>query len=182
MFLLRVSQSQESLPDLLLQQLQALAQLQNRAESLSAELAALKEQLAQEARDFCPSCSLSAELVGDESILVANDHDIVRVIAYEILSSFGYHVTLAEADLTELAPAGSIDLILLDIAMLDDEQLTRIKRVRQAAPAVRLVVSTPLPEGPARDRLREAGVHGFVSKPFQPLALALCVRHVLDAQ
>jgi CheY-like chemotaxis protein len=107
---------------------------------------------------------------------LADDQVVVRAITQGMLESFGYHVFVASAD-TGLESYAT-DLVLLDVPIWDGRALTRLRQIRaRSAP---IVVSTPLPEGPARQQMREAGAAAFISKPFQPLEPARCVRQVLD--
>jgi CheY-like chemotaxis protein len=152
-----------------LDQLQTLARLERRAESLRAELAALQELLSCVMQHAVPDAAWS-ELCGSETILIADDQVVVRAITQGMLESFGYRVLVTDA------PAA--DLVLLDVPAWDDRARTRLRQIR--ARCVPIVVSTPLPEGPARLELRQAGADAFVSKPFHPRELARCIRQVLD--
>jgi len=155
----------EPWPDVRLDQLQTLARLERRAESLRAELAALQELLNCVVQHADP-WDAPAQLRGSETILIADDQAIVRAITQGMLESFGYRVV------TESSAA---DLVLLDVPTWDDHARTSMRQIR-----VPIVVSTPLPEGLARLELRQAGADAFISKPFHPLELARCIRHVLD--
>jgi CheY-like chemotaxis protein len=178
----------EPWPDLRLDQLQTLARLERRAESLRAELAALQELLTCIVQQPAPNTAWG-ELCGSETILIADDQVIVRAITQGMLESFGYRTLVADADLGgtrfQSGPAASTqmesratDLVLLDVPFWDDRARLSLWQIR--ARSVPIVVSTPLPEGPARQQLRLAGAVAFVSKPLNPLELARCIRQVLD--
>ena len=166
---------ENALPDLLSQPLQILAQLQRQAESLSCELAGLKQQLAHDAQQ----ADTHVQLYGDETILIADDDHVVRSIAKEILEEFGYEVLLSDGKLLDVFDS-VIDLVLLDVPLLDVEYLSRVKKARQHLAGSALIVCTPLPEGSARGQLRGLGVAGFVSKPYHPISLVYCIRQVLS--
>jgi CheY-like chemotaxis protein len=176
----RSSLLEDSLPDLLLNQLQTLAQLQRRAESLGAELAALKQHLARAARLPASDASSAAQWYGNESILIVDHDRIACCIAQEILEEFGYRIIRARGSVCEIDPAVPIDLVLLDVPLLDAEHLAEVKLVGNRFATAQLVVSTPLPEGPARGQLRACGVAAFISKPLEPRTLARCIREVLN--
>lgn len=171
---------EESLPELLLQRLHTLVQLQHRAESLSVELAGLKRQIAHEAFTVAPSVPAPRELHGRESILIADDHGVVRAIAREILEGFGYQVGLARMNLADIDPRQRFDLVMLDVPYLNARYLSCVQQAKKIAPSASLVVCTVLPDGAARAHLRDWGVAGWVTKPYQPHALARCIREVLN--
>jgi CheY-like chemotaxis protein len=166
---------ENTLPDLLSQPVQVLAQLQRRAERLSFELARLKKQIASDA----PPITLPAvQLRGHETILIADDHPVVRSMAQEILEGFGYRILLADSNLHDVPRSRTLDLVLLNVPLLSAEYLHRVSLAKKLA--AKLMVSTLLPEGVARVQLRTLGVDDFVSKPYQPLTLASCVRRTLE--
>jgi twitching motility two-component system response regulator PilH len=165
----------EPWPDVRLDQLQTLARLERRAEILRAELAALQELLSCIMRQPDPDAAWS-DLCGSETILIADDQVSVRAITQGMLESFGYRVLVTDAH-TRLESCAA-DLVLLDVPAWDDRARVRLRQIR--ARGVPIVVSTPLPEGPARLELRQAGADAFIAKPFHPLELTRCIRRVLD--
>ena len=166
-----------ALPDALLTQLQTLAQLECRADGLRQELAALQRQFAHAVPPHPPS-DPNADLVGHETVLIAEDQAVTREIAEEILVSFGYQVFLGTSDPRDWPAHHPLDVVLLDVPFMNDRQLARVRRATERC--TRLIVTTPVPEGRAREQLREAGVDAFIEKPLHPLELARCVRKVVS--
>jgi CheY-like chemotaxis protein len=161
----------------LLHQLEALTQLERRADCLRDELAALHQLLIHVANQPEPERDWQS-LCGSETILVADDQVIVRAITQGILESFGYAAIVGDADLRAWSPGLHVDLVLLDVPVNDERALARVRQICERS--VRVMVSTPLPDGPARAELRAAGVRAFISKPFRPFDLGRVVRQVLD--
>jgi CheY-like chemotaxis protein len=162
-----------SLTDVLICQLETLARLQRRADGLNDELARLHQQIARTMRQAIPLPHAPTDLLGHQTILVADDQVIVRAITQTILESFGYQVLVTDTDLH----ACPVDLVLFDVPVWHESLPDRIRMLK--AQHARLIVSTPLPAGPALASLRQAGADAFVSKPLEPIALARCIREVL---
>ena len=167
-----------ALPDALLNQLQTLAQLESRADILRQELAALQRQFAHVVPPPAAQPCEGAELFGHETVLIAEDQAVPRAIAQEILVSYGYQLFLAAGDPREWPAHHPIDVVLLDVPFMNERQLARVRRATERCS--RLIVTTPLPEGRAREQLRQAGVDAFIEKPLHPLELARCVRKVVS--
>ncbi|MBF0529919.1 MAG: response regulator, partial [Deltaproteobacteria bacterium] len=121
---------------------------------------------------------------GIETILVAEDNEVVRTLACEMLESLGYHVLATDTpdrcvDLVK-EYQGSIDLLLTDVVMPGmngKELLDLLKRIR---PDLRVLFMS----GYASNVIGHHGVLdegvAFIQKPFTMLLLAGKVRHVLD--
>jgi|ERR1019366_49106 CheY-like chemotaxis protein len=170
----RSAMVEEAVPLLLLDKLQTLTQLQHRAENLGAELATLKQQITRDLLGAIADDRSPQDRSGQEAILVAEDHPTLGAIAGEILEGLGYQVFFTDSGLSDVPILAKYDAILLDVPLLNAENLARVERARQWSPQI--WVSTSLPEGPARQRLRDAGVVGFVSKPLQPREVERCLR------
>ena len=106
-------------------------------------------------------------------VLIADDESIIRLDLGEMLANLGYEVVGEVGDgaaAVELAMRLRPDLVIMDIKMpeLDGiavaEELTREK----IAPVVLL---TAYSDQPLVERAREAGVVGYVVKPFRPAEL-----------
>lgn len=121
---------------------------------------------------------------GSETILVAEDDDSVRELVVRALRDFGYRVLEAAdgrdaADICEVSPPGSIDLLLTDVVMprMSGTELTTV--ARRLHPGMRMLFMS----GYTDDQVLGDGVRDveFLQKPFTPEALAIRVREVLDA-
>ncbi len=129
--------------------------------------------------DGCDGCDMNSSS-GDRQqqrlrgvrILVVDDSDINRDIAQLILAGEGASVTLAgdgkEAVDALLADPGRIDLILMDVQMpvMDGYAATRLIRAHPLLAAVPVIALTAGAFDAQADAAREAGMNGFIAKPF----------------
>ncbi len=123
-------------------------------------------------------------VTGSETILVAEDHEGIREVANEILSSYGYATILA-ADgeealrLFKQDPTG-IDLVILDIAM---PGLSGIEAFRQMS-AIRHDLPVVFSSGHTSESIslnsNTAAGAVFLQKPYTSRALGQIVRSALD--
>jgi len=127
----------------------------------------------------------AATLAGTETILLAEDDEMLRPLAKGLLDKLGY--TVLEAENAERAleraqsHAGPIHLLLADVVMpgLSGRELAR--RLAHTRPDTRvLYVSGYTDDAIVRHGMLEPGLH-FLQKPFTPDSLGRKVREVLDA-
>ena len=122
---------------------------------------------------------------GTETVLLAEDEEVVRRFAREILSENGYKVLDAgsgrEALLLSEAHRGEIHLLLTDVVMpkMSGRELT--ERIRPLRPNLRILyMSGYTDDATLRDGVLADGI-SFLQKPFTPEGLARKVREVLDS-
>ncbi len=123
---------------------------------------------------------------GTETILVAEDHDGLREIAFEILTSLGYRVVLAadgEQALREFRSLRDlIDLALLDVMLPKISGPEIYERVSVERPDLPVIFAT----GYSADSslLRQVEQRGLpvIQKPYSSRELARKVREVLDGK
>jgi signal transduction histidine kinase/ActR/RegA family two-component response regulator len=123
---------------------------------------------------------------GTETILVAEDDAVVRLLAVRTLKEAGYQVLEAEtaAAATELATrhSGPIDLLLTDVVMPGGSGRDLADTLLGRRPDLRVIFMS----GYTADVILRRGVVAeavrFLPKPFSPLALAHAVRRALDAR
>jgi CheY-like chemotaxis protein len=123
---------------------------------------------------------------GTETVLVAEDDAVVRVLAVRTLRECGY--TVLEADSMDAAGEcvaqhqGPIHLLLTDVVMPGGGGRELAERLRDEMPDLRVIFTS----GYTADVVLRRGVVEeavrFLSKPFSPAALAHAVRHALDAR
>jgi len=122
---------------------------------------------------------------GTETVLLAEDEEVVRRFAREILSGNGYKVLEAEngreALLLSEAHRGEIHLLLTDVVMpkMSGRELT--ERIRPQRPDLRILyMSGYTDDATLRHLVLEEGIP-FLQKPFTSEGLARKVREVLDS-
>jgi CheY-like chemotaxis protein len=122
---------------------------------------------------------------GTETVLLAEDEEVVRRLAREILSGNGYTVLEAgngrEALLLSEAHRGEIHLLLTDVVMPKMSGRELGERIRLHRPDLRILYMS----GYTDDSILRHGVLvdgiPFLQKPFTAEVLARKVREVLDS-
>ena len=172
----RYSPAFELAPDFTWPQLFAIGKLLRHAHERREQLTALQRQLVP-LLGFTPRRENAAAPLGRPTLLVGDDQPVARAITRDILEGLGCAVILTDGNFQDVPISARFDAVLLDVPLLTERHLTRIGRAGRFSRHI--VVSTPLPEGLARARMRQAGARAFVSKPFHPLTLARSLQEVL---
>jgi two-component system cell cycle sensor histidine kinase/response regulator CckA len=119
---------------------------------------------------------------GNETILIVEDAEDVRILARRSLEELGYTVLVARGadEALEIAAAGNIDVLLTDIVMprTSGPQLVAQYLAEWPAPLV-IYMSGYADDALAQYELDPKVV--FLRKPFTPAVLARTVRSALDA-
>jgi signal transduction histidine kinase/ActR/RegA family two-component response regulator len=123
---------------------------------------------------------------GSETILVAEDDAVVRLLAVRTLREAGYTVLEADSAAGGLEAAerhpGRIELLLTDVVMPGGSGRELADALLVRRPGIRVIFMS----GYTADVVLRRGVVEesvrFLPKPFSPLALAHLVRRTLDAR
>jgi len=121
---------------------------------------------------------------GSETILVAEDHDGLRQLAYETLTNLGYRVLLAadgERALEEFQKApGRIHLALLDVVLPKMSGPEICARMREKRPGMPVIFVTGY--GADKSTLQQTRQEGLavLQKPYAARDLARTIRDTLD--
>jgi len=127
----------------------------------------------------------TATLTGTETILLAEDDEILRPLTKGLLTKLGYTVLDAKSAEQALAVAGArqgpIHLLVADVVMPGASGRELARRLAQSRPETRvLYVSGYTDDAIVHHGMLDPGLK-FLQKPFTPAALARKVREVLDA-
>ncbi len=119
---------------------------------------------------------------GTETIIVAEDNDLVRHGITATMTARGYKILQAvtgeEALRLAASHEGTIDLVLSDVVMPKMTAPEMLKRLRVILPNTRVLLMS----GYVSDQVqRDLGTIPFIQKPFTSQDLARKVREVLDA-
>lgn len=130
------------------------------------------------------SAAVAAPVAGAETVLLAEDEKLVRVLAVRVLQQAGYRVLVAAGgkEALEIARghAGPIHLLLTDVVMPEMSGRELMHRLTELRPGVRvLYMSGYSDEAIAHHGVLDPGT-AFMQKPFTPAALSHKVREVLD--
>jgi signal transduction histidine kinase/DNA-binding NarL/FixJ family response regulator len=107
----------------------------------------------------------------ERRILVVEDNGINQEVAYALLTKLGHDVVLAASgsEALDRIRDGRFDLVLMDLnmPMMDGFETTlAIRELPGEAGTVPIIATTADASLEARERCREVGMNGFLSKPF----------------
>lgn len=122
---------------------------------------------------------------GFETVLVAEDNEMVRTLACSMLESLGYHVLSAENPdrCIELVKnyQSTINLLLTDVVMPRMNGKDLYDRLHRMRPGMRVIFMSGYTSNViGHHGVLDEGTH-FIQKPFSIHTLSEKVRHVLDA-
>jgi two-component system, cell cycle sensor histidine kinase and response regulator CckA len=116
-------------------------------------------------------------------VLVAEDEDLVRELAIEVLRAHGFDTIGArhggEALTLFAQHADHIDAVLLDLSMPVVDGATVLGELRKQKPGVRIVLTSGYDESAARDDDSASRV-SFLQKPYRAERLIAELRAVLN--
>ncbi len=124
--------------------------------------------------------------MGAETVLVAEDDEMARVLAQTVLEEYGYTVIVAEngAEAIEkfMENIDSIQLLLLDVVMPKKNGKEVYEEIRKARPDTIALFTSGYP----RDIIDKKGIIdkdlNFIAKPISPQQLLIKIRELLDAK
>ncbi len=117
-------------------------------------------------------------------ILLADDHEMVRVALKVALAPLGPGATFAEAATAESALAAAaadpdLDLVLIDLHMPGMGGVEGVRRLRTEHPALPVIVCSASEDGTLVRELLSLGVAGFIPKSDSTQVIEQAVRLVL---
>lgn len=117
-------------------------------------------------------------------ILVVDDEPLALEIAQQTFTDAGFEVNTAQSGFECLdlvrTRLGQFDLVLLDLSMpfMDGEET--FTRLQQMSPNMAVMLNTGFVAAERLERMMEAGLAGFIRKPYRPSELVAHVRRVLQ--
>ncbi len=115
-------------------------------------------------------------LSGSGKILLVDDENLIRVTGKYMLEDMGYQVIIAEngqeavrifeKDYTE------IDLIIMDMIMPEMNGREAFHKMREIDEDCKVVISSGFTKDESLSELKEAGLAGFINKPFSDYELS----------
>lgn len=128
---------------------------------------------------------LKADVVGgNETILFAEDDDIVRNLARKILEGRGYKVILASngKDAVKLYEENSdkISVLLFDVIMPEMTGFEAYKKIAEKSPKIRPIFMSGYSDKALNINFIEDVPYEILSKPFQPDDLLRKLRKLID--
>ncbi len=116
------------------------------------------------------------------TILLADDHVIVRQGLCALLNTDGHFLMVGEArngrEAVEMAAALKPDVILMDIAMPLLNGLEATRQILAANPAAKIIILSAHSDDEYIEQMRQAGVSGFLEKQTSAEILTTAIRQV----
>jgi CheY-like chemotaxis protein len=126
----------------------------------------------------------SPTLMGTETVLVVEDEETVRVLAENVLRTFGYEVVTAREGEEALQICGDhpgpIHVLLTDVVMPGMSGRDLALKAREIRPSIQTVFMSGYPENAIVRNGALKGDSVYLQKPFTPDGLARKIREVLD--
>ncbi len=115
-----------------------------------------------------------------KTVLGIDDSLTIRELVSFVLGGAGYIVTLAEdgIDGLERLALARPDIILVDVNMPRLDGLGFIEKARQTIQSTPILVLTTEIDPAKKQRARQAGATGWITKPFNPTQLIEAVQRV----
>jgi DNA-binding NarL/FixJ family response regulator len=120
------------------------------------------------------------EPAGRLQVLVADDHDVVRLGVRHLLGERAQVTDAATiAETRAVLARQAFDLLLLDLAFGDDFSLSQLPLLREQQPALKILVLTSMAETLFAERALRAGADGYIMKSALGQTLLQAVDTVL---
>jgi len=124
----------------------------------------------------------TADLTGDQTILMVDDEDLLLTMGQTILSAYGYRVLTANSGQKALDIISNsdqpIDLVITDLVMPNMSGRELVEHVRRLSPYTHIVCSS----GYVRPTTEEQEHTGYLQKPFTSQDLLLKVKQALTTE
>ncbi len=123
---------------------------------------------------------------GTERILFVDDEEMILETAQRMLTSLGYHVTVAQNGSDGwnlfLQDPSCFDLVITDQTMPDVTGITLAQKMLKVRKGMPIILCTGYSEMVSAEKAREVGISAFAMKPLVRKEFAQTVRGVLDAK
>ncbi len=119
------------------------------------------------------------------SVLIVDDErDAVDAMKmYLDLQGFNVRVAYSGQDGVNAATEARPDLVLLDLAMPGMDGWQALKRMKQSAPDLRVVILTgSVPDRNLEEQVKQEGAIGILTKPIQVTELVPKIRSFIDGR
>jgi DNA-binding NarL/FixJ family response regulator len=114
------------------------------------------------------------------TVLIVDDHALVREGLKEIIEAKGDMVVLGEADDSASAVAFATewrpDVVLLDVEIPGDDATITVRRIRHLSPGSRVIILSMYDGPQLLQRLLAVGVHGYLLKSVHREQLVSAIR------
>ena len=104
------------------------------------------------------------------TILVVEDDVQLQVLAARVLQTFGYTPVIAGSGTEAVRLAAAVpppDLVLMDLALPDQDGIDVTRALKAIHPDLVIIAVSAHAMVADRERARDAGCAGFLTKPYQ---------------
>lgn len=116
-------------------------------------------------------------------ILLVDDEEIIRITGKHMLEDMGYEVILVENGLEAIdvfeQKHGDIDLVIMDMIMPEINGREAFDQMRKIDGNCKVIISSGFTKGENLDEMRDAGLAGFINKPFRNYELSQLISTIL---
>ncbi|MGR3173388.1 MAG: sigma-54-dependent transcriptional regulator [Candidatus Scalindua sp.] len=118
----------------------------------------------------------------NEKILVVDDLEDMRVLLSGILKKEGYKITVADGGLSavELFRKELSDAVIMDIKMPGMDGIEAMKRMKEIAPTVPIVLMTAHGDVSTAVHAVKSGAYDYVTKPFDNEKIVIILKNALS--
>lgn len=122
---------------------------------------------------------------GSETVLMAEDNEMLRKMTKDVLENNGYRVISAENGESALTifkeHKKAIDIVILDLVMPNKRGFDVYQQIIKEVPQIRVIFVTGYSEDEAElSKIKARGL-SLLSKPYTPFEFLKCVRETLDS-
>ncbi|WP_222429934.1 response regulator [Paenibacillus cremeus] len=121
----------------------------------------------------------------DAVILLVEDNEINQLVAKEILKEAGMHVDVADngEEAVKYVQGRSYDAIIMDLQMprMDGYEATRRIRAFEDLKDTPIIAMTADTMKEVQEKVLEAGMNAYVTKPFDPIQLFSVLQRLIQA-
>jgi two-component system cell cycle sensor histidine kinase/response regulator CckA len=115
-------------------------------------------------------------------VYVVDDEEMVRTVAAELLRHLGYEVEMAasgEEAVEHIERGARPDCVLLDVVMPGMGGAETLRRIREVAPEIVVVISSGFTDRVSSESLTSQGAAGIITKPYRMETLGSRLRELL---
>ena len=123
-------------------------------------------------------------IMGNETVLLVDDEDMVIEGCREMLTKMGYNVSIARngKDAIEIYKENQdkIDMVIIDMIMPELSGGETYDRLKEMNPDINVLLSSGHSINGQATEILERGCNGFIQKPFNINVLSMKLREILD--
>jgi len=117
-----------------------------------------------------------AEEIGQKTVFVIDDEEMIREIAQDMLNHMGYNVIVAEDGVEAVEifkeKENEIDLVMVDLIMPKMNGVVCYQKLKEINKDIPIIFASGLGELSKKQSILEMGAAGYLEKPYSIKALS----------